>query len=132
MITLNTPMQPTVAVVVTPISICDADDASIVITATPATSNLLYSIDGGDNYVTGNVFNNLTAGSYEVVVNNLAGACEVPGGTFVINPGPCIEVTKSLSSVLVQPDGNVKLTFDFEITNTGGTTLDSLLLLPPH
>ncbi|MBK8389202.1 MAG: SprB repeat-containing protein [Saprospiraceae bacterium] len=128
MITLNTPMQPTVAVVVTPISICDADDASIVITATPATSNLLYSIDGGDNYVTGNVFNNLTAGSYEVVVNNLAGACEVPGGTFVINPGPCIEVTKSLSSVLVQPDGNVKLTFDFEITNTGGTTLDSLQL----
>ncbi|NJN77265.1 MAG: hypothetical protein HC803_02175, partial [Saprospiraceae bacterium] len=55
---------------------CGVNDGEIVVTATGA--NLQYSIDGGTNWQASNSFNNLAAGTYNVVVRNAAGGtCEV-------------------------------------------------------
>ena len=58
------------------VSHCDQANGSIEITASSgAGTDLLYSIDNGTNWQTGNVFSNLPAGTYFVKVGD-QGACE--------------------------------------------------------
>ena len=50
-----------------------SNDGSITILATAVGTDLLYSIDGGNNFSSENIFNNLSIGEYEVVVDNQMG-----------------------------------------------------------
>lgn len=50
-------------------------NGAIVITPTSGESPYLYSIDGGQNFVPTNAFNNLPVGTYNVVVQDAAGIC---------------------------------------------------------
>ena len=73
---LVAPVQPNITnvVPVNPTN-CSSSDGTITITATGATTE--YSIDGGLNWKSGNTFNNLSAGTYNIAVRNASGTCEI-------------------------------------------------------
>lgn len=56
--------------ILTPPSICDADDAKIEVTNT--TAEVEYSIDGGMTWQSTNVFDNLLAGDYTIITRKVA------------------------------------------------------------
>jgi gliding motility-associated-like protein len=69
-------MPPTLVTVTTVDPLCiGVDNGSIVITAT-GTGTIQYSIDSGANFQSSNVFNNLSAGSYEVIVQDATGTVD--------------------------------------------------------
>jgi gliding motility-associated-like protein len=71
-----------------------AGDGSISVNATGGTAPLQYSIDGGQNFQASNVFNNLGGGTYNIVVANSNGSCEVTGSTVTLTePTPPTIVT---------------------------------------
>ena len=53
-----------------------AGDGVVLITASNGTGDLMYSIDGGENYQSSNLFENITQGEYKVVVTDGNG-CDV-------------------------------------------------------
>ncbi len=53
----------------------DASDGSITITPIDEEGSFLYSIDGGFTFNTSNIFENLPAGIYEIVVNEIGTDC---------------------------------------------------------
>ena len=81
------------------------DDGSIIISATGGTAPYTYSIDGGANFQSNSLFENLPAGPYQVVVQDANGNCEFTENVliemsvsvteldgvpyeFIINPNP--------------------------------------------
>ena len=62
-------------VTVTNSATCGSNSGQIVINANGGTAPLQYSINGGQVYQTSNTFNNLAAGTYNIVVNNSNGTC---------------------------------------------------------
>lgn len=75
--------------VVTP-SNCSASDGTITITASNGIAPYQYSIDNGVTFQPGNVFTNLAANNYTVVVTDAAG-CQVTGNYVIANiTGPTI------------------------------------------
>ena len=74
---LTAPIEPIIAnVIASPLTDCDANDGKIEVQMT-TTHPVEYSIDGGINWQLSNMFPNLQAGTYNVVVRNVAGNCEV-------------------------------------------------------
>ena len=78
---------------------CNGSNGSININANGGTGTLQYSIDGGSTFQTGNVFNGLPAGNYNIVVQD-ANNCQANGVTAVnnalapvISSTPVIDVT---------------------------------------
>jgi hypothetical protein len=65
----------TVDIVATTVSSVVSTEGSIVITPTSGLSPYLYSIDGGQNFVTSNIFSNLAVGNYNVVVQDSLNIC---------------------------------------------------------
>ncbi len=53
----------------------DMDDGTITIYTSVGLNTYQYSIDGGQNFVTDNEFTNLSAGTYEIVVQEASGVC---------------------------------------------------------
>ncbi len=49
---------------------CEADNGSITINVSSGAAPIMYSIDGGTTFGTSNVFNNLSAGSYDIAVED--------------------------------------------------------------
>ena len=68
------PQSPRITAVPTVNPSCTADDGSITIEADGA-SNLVYSINGGINWVTENVFTNLGGGTYYIAVASADLSC---------------------------------------------------------
>jgi hypothetical protein len=60
---------------VTPATSSATADGSIVITPGAGVAPILYSNDGGNNFVTNNVFSNLPVGNYNVIVKDGSGLC---------------------------------------------------------
>ena len=64
---------------------CGVADGTITITATSTIGNALqYSIDGGANYQSSNVFSGLNGGTYQIRVRNADGTCEVSTTNVVL------------------------------------------------
>jgi gliding motility-associated-like protein len=69
---------------------CGASDGTIVINASGGSGSLQYSIDNGVTFVSTSTFNNLAAGTYDIVVED-AGGCQVTGTTTIANlNGPTV------------------------------------------
>ncbi|MCG8583066.1 MAG: SprB repeat-containing protein, partial [Bacteroidales bacterium] len=60
----------------TDVSCFDGTDGRIELVAAPTGGNYVYSIDGGLNWQSSNVFNNLTAGAYSARIRDLDYTCE--------------------------------------------------------
>lgn len=66
--------KPTITQIITnPVTSCTAPNGSIEILANSQYTPLTYSIDNGNNFASSNVYNNLNAGIYSVVVKNAVG-----------------------------------------------------------
>ncbi len=75
---------------------CNQANASITITASGGNGTFDYSIDNGVTFVATNAFNNLVAGSYDIVVVDQSG-CQATGA-IVINDSP-VPVINSIATV---------------------------------
>ncbi|MCF8281438.1 MAG: gliding motility-associated C-terminal domain-containing protein [Bacteroidales bacterium] len=87
--TLTSPNRPTIYGVskVNPLS-CGGQNGNITILAF-GPSTLQFSVDGGQTWFGSNVFSNLPASTYSVVVRNDDGSCVTAGGTVTLTePGP--------------------------------------------
>jgi len=118
-VTVTVVPGPTVDVAMTDISECGTRDGSITVTATGLASSYEYSINGGLTYQSSNVFNNLPASSYLVVVRG--GSCEVP---YANNPAivggaqsPAITAVPYVSPSCTADDGTITIEAE------GGTNL---------
>lgn len=104
---------------------CNKTDGTITINATGGTAPLQYSIDGGATWQTSNIFNNLPAGSYEIVVRNADGTCVVQHVPVVItaptsptllnvnvkNPTDC-GLTNGQVTILAAGSGSIQYSID--------------------
>ncbi len=80
-VTINALIPPTLTSAVgTDPTDCNAADGSIIVNAN-GSQNIEYSIDNGTTWQTSSSFQNLTAGSYDVVIRNIDGTCEMSQGT---------------------------------------------------
>lgn len=67
-------------------------NGSITITAQNGGNPILYSIDGGIQFVSGNLFNNLSAGTYNVVIANADQSCTVSHPPVHLTPSQGITI----------------------------------------
>jgi gliding motility-associated-like protein len=109
---------------------CGNSNGTITITATGGTPPLQYSIDGGITYQTANIFNNLPAGNYTVVVNDVNNcSTPYPANPVVINNTAGASITSvtptdatcgaSNGSIVVISSGGAP---PYQYSNDGGTT----------
>ncbi len=96
--------------------LCGLGDGSITITAAGGTGGLLYSIDNGITFQSGNSFANLAIGTYNVIVEDAIGCQETAPSITLVDLGP-----PTISGVMeTNADcGNIDGTIT--ITATGGT-----------
>jgi len=66
---------------------CGESDGSITITAS-ISGTLEYSIDGGATFQSGNTFDGLSTGTYQIVVRDTNGVCTVEGETVSLSEPP--------------------------------------------
>ncbi len=87
--TLTAPSGASISnITASPVNTCDTNDGQIVITATGGTAPLSYSIDGGATWQTGNIFQNLAAGNYNIRVRNAGGTCVVAASSATLVDAP--------------------------------------------
>lgn len=98
----------------------NGSDGSITVTAGGGSTALLYSIDGGTNWQTSNVFSGLTAGNYNVVIKDSLDCSLIHGFNPVIvdQPATALSIT-AVNSTDVLCNGGT--TGTISITATGGT-----------
>ncbi len=94
-ITLTSPNRPTIYGIsaVNPQG-CGGQSGNITILAF-GPSTLQFSIDGGSTWQSSNIFSNLPAATYEIVVSNSDGSCQTDGG-FVVLTEPAPPVISSV------------------------------------
>ncbi len=82
-------------------------DGTITVSAT-GNEPLEYSIDGGTNYQSSNVFTGLSTGNYEIWVRDAAG-CEKQGGTHAITEPAVLGITAAVNgtTVTAQASGGI-------------------------
>ncbi len=105
-------MPPILVSVSTTDPLCvGTDNGSIVITAT-GTGSIQYSIDSGANFQSSNIFSNLPAGSYEVIVQD---------GTGIVNQTVNLGYQKTVIASFIPSvfTGDAILDVDFTNTSTG-------------
>ena len=108
----------TVDVVATAVSSVVSTNGSIVITPTSGMSPYQYSIDGGQNFVTTNVFANLPVGNYNVIVKDASEICSYETGIPIQVEGLIINEINYKSIVTVNPGDWI------ELYNPKGATID--------
>jgi hypothetical protein len=79
-ISLTEPAQISIGSTITPVSCNGSTDGSIVVNASGGTAPLEYSLDNGNNFQTGNTFDNLAAGSYTITVRDANGCSRFTQG----------------------------------------------------
>jgi len=117
-----------------------ASPTSLTINATSGAAQILYSIDGGANYVdNGGVFNNLTPATYNIAIIDSNGCMD----TDTIDIYPVLEANVSLTKLLdctATPDAEITIdvtfgsgSYDYEITNgLGGVVARAALPSNPY
>jgi len=107
-----------------------ASPTSLTINATSTAPQILYSVDGGANYVdNGGIFNNLATGIYNVAIIDSNGCMD----TDTVEIFPVLEATASLTKLIdctVTPDAEITIdvsfgsgSYDYEITNGLGAVV---------
>ena len=102
--------------------------AQVNITASSSSAQILYSIDGGVNYLNnGGVFNNIPAGTYTVAIKDGNGCTD----SQAITVHPSLQATSSLVTLLgCGTDAEIEIavsagsgSYDYEITDGTGTVV---------
>ncbi|HIP36360.1 MAG TPA: gliding motility-associated C-terminal domain-containing protein, partial [Crocinitomix sp.] len=97
---------------------CGNANGEITITANGASNPIQYSIDNGANYVSSNTFTGLTAGTYNVAVQDGSGCQSFTQATITNTPGPSIT---NVTTVDVTCAGNSDGTITVTATGTSLT-----------
>lgn len=105
----------------------------IIITAAGGTAPLQYSIDSGDNFQGSGTFQNLAAGTYQVIVKDNNGCEKIGGNYFLEQPDKLIADNASTNDVnecYGDHTGSITMiayggTGDLEYSVDNGTTYDS-------
>ena len=132
----STPLG-SVALTLTPNPTIDAiavnncsDPATVTITASSGAAQIFYSLDGGTTYEdNGGVFNNISAGLYNVAILDSNGCT----ATSTVTVHPVLEATVALTKLLdcsVSPDAEITIdilsgsnSYDYQIVNGVGTVV---------
>ncbi|MCL6266633.1 T9SS type B sorting domain-containing protein [Flagellimonas myxillae] len=127
----------TVALTLTPNPTIDStnvdncsDPATVTINATSGAAQIFYSLDGGATYLdNGGVFNNVSAGTYNISILDSNGCTDA--GMVTVHP--VLEVDVALTKLLdcsVSPDAEITIEvlagsgdYDYQITDGGGTVV---------
>ncbi len=96
-------------------SACGVNDGKITILAS-ASGPLSYSINGGTSFQTFNVFNNLGAGAYQIVVKLTSGNCSSNGSATLFYSG-CTDTVQ----VSIAASGDTNYCIDPAVFNNLGT-----------
>lgn len=112
---------------ITPAS-CGANDGEITIQTSGATTGLIFSIDGGTTFQPSNVFSNLPAGNYAIVVTD-DNNCDVSDNVTISNNGaPVIDdIQITGSNSCTASNGSISVTVSggtppYQYSLDGGTT----------
>ncbi len=111
---IQQPPQISVTSIQTTDVLCNGDSSgSITVFANGGTGALSISVDGGANYQSGNTFSGLTAGSYNVFIQDAAGCVEPYGfNPVVINEPTAVTATATSNpaSCIGNFDGSISVT----------------------
>ena len=99
----------TVDIDVTPASSVISTDGSIVINPTSGLSPYQYSIDGGQNFLNSNNFNNLPVGNYNIIVKDASEICLYEVGALIQVEGLIINEINYRSSSTFNADDWIEL-----------------------
>ncbi|MDI1355193.1 MAG: T9SS type A sorting domain-containing protein [bacterium] len=100
---------------ITNVSCFGGNDGSITLSSTGGTGSKQYSISGGNTWQASNVFNNVTAGSYNCVVKDNAGC--ISATNAIINQGQAIALSAVSLPALCNGSNNGQIT----ASSLGGT-----------
>ncbi len=108
-----------VDVLSTATSVCGGNDGQITILAQAGSSNLEYSIDGGQTYSTSSAFSNLAEGAYNIMVRDDNNCTTAYGNPIVVTSPPTIFVSNVTTTDASCANAN---NGQLEISAAGGTT----------
>jgi hypothetical protein len=98
------------------VSCFDGNNGKLTVNATGGTGTLSYSIDGGVNYQTSNVFSELTIGTYTVIVKDANNCTKTTNAVIITQPAVIIwSCPTTPTSCFNGNDGTATITF------SGGT-----------
>jgi len=104
---------------------CGQNIGSIEISAEPNPNDLLYSIDNGNTWQTGDwVFNNLPADNYEILAKDISGCVGVYSNSVIINdiPGPVVSSVNVIDEIDILANGQI----DISATVSSGSAYYSI------
>jgi gliding motility-associated-like protein len=122
--TVTTQAGPTATAILQNTSCSTVADGSITITATGGNGGYQYSNNNGSSYQPQNIFNNLSAGTYQLSVKDVAG-CTYHFSTDVLsNKGVTVDALINNASCAAIPNGSISITpltgnapFSFSLNN---------------
>ncbi len=119
---VNVAVQPEITYTINPQNItCNGtDDGSITINVSDTQGfSMSYSIDGA-NFQISNVFSNLSAGSYNVIIRKqkAGGLCDLPPSTHVVTQSPAFTVSASVTQQIDCTNGQANIAAN---VTAGGT-----------
>ncbi|WP_190810395.1 T9SS type B sorting domain-containing protein [Flagellimonas sp. S3867] len=119
-----------------------SDPSTVTVTASSGAAQIFYSLDGGTTYLdNGGVFNNISAGTYNVAILDSNGCSD----TSTITVHPILQATATLTKLLdcsVSPDAEITIdilagsgdnlgfagSYDYEIADGTGTVVARTVL----
>ncbi|MBK7855796.1 MAG: SprB repeat-containing protein [Bacteroidetes bacterium] len=104
-------------------------NGSITINANGGTGALQYSIDGGTTFSANNVFNNLLAGNYNIVVTDAA-SCQAASAVVIVEPTQLALVPNVTGSTCSASNGSIVInanggTAPYQYSNNNGATFQA-------
>lgn len=119
-VTLTQPTPLSISQVVTTIPTCvPGGDATMTITANGATPAYTYNLNGGA-YQGSNVFNNLSAGTFTIIVKD-ANNCTLSSVVTIVTPNPPVITSVNMVNASCSPGCDGSLTM-FSANGTGAHT----------
>ncbi len=120
---VNVIAEPEITYTVNPrdISCNGTDDGSVTVDVTNTQGySITYSIDGGGNFQTSNVFSNLASGSYTVIIRKekAGGSCDITASSVDVNPSPAFTASAAVTQEIDCTTGSATLS---GTVTTGGT-----------
>ena len=96
-------------------ALCDGNDGTITIVASGGTMPYNYSIDNGQNFQSSNIFNGLTPGAYNIVVQDANGCAAAEALNITSSGLPIIDNVATTDTNCGEADGTIT------IAASGGT-----------